>query len=541
MQASDLTIHQRVERSYTAVTAETCRRSLRKFVKAVWPLIDPKPFINAWHIDCICDHLAYVALEDIRNLMINIPPRFTKSSIVSVAFPAWVWTNEPEIQFLAASYAADLAEGDAAKMRRIVQSAWYQARYPNVILLADNNRVEDFRNADGGYRQSISVGGVTTGKGGDIQLLDDPHNTAVIESDARRKSTIQWHDNSWRSRLNDQNKARRVYVGQRSHDGDLFGHILGREEKRWVVVSLPMEFDKSRPCVTFRNKGSGPTGDPVFKDPRKTPGALLCPARFDEEAVQAEKEALPVRTWNAQFQQQPEGAGGVILKRRWWQEWAWPVWHPQYRKTEREMPEILQVIQAYDTAFEESEQDSYTVRTTWGLFEHAKSIRLPNGQTRDGEMKINAILLERKKWRPSFGALMDDAVDAFNQWDPDRILVEKKASGHSMIQELRRKGLPVRGIKVHNDLVYRAHMAAYPLEKGSVWFSRRNWAMDLIEECAKFPNVDFNDQVSSCTIAWMYMRRYMDLQIEDDDDTEDLDLFSPQHVKLMQGKTGYYG
>src|ERR1700733_8425976 len=148
MQATDLTIQQRIERQYTAVTAETCRRSLRKFVKAVWPLIDPKPFINAWHIDCMCDHLAYVAIGDIANLMINIPPRFTKSSIVSVAFPAWVWTNEPEIQFLCASYAQDVAEGDAAKMRRIVQSSWYQARYPSVILLADNNRIEEFRNAD---------------------------------------------------------------------------------------------------------------------------------------------------------------------------------------------------------------------------------------------------------------------------------------------------------------------------------------------------------------------------------------------------------
>lgn len=541
MQASDLTIQQRTERSYTAVTAEICRRSLRKFVKAVWPLIDPKPYVEAWHIDCMCDHLAYLAIGDIRNLMVNVPPRMTKSSIISVAFPAWIWTQDPDIQFLCASYADDLALADAAKMRRIVQSAWYQARYPDVILLADNNRIEDFRNVQGGYRQSISTMGVTTGKGGDIQILDDPHNTAIIESDARRKGTITWHDNSWRSRVNDQNRARRIYTGQRSHDGDLFGHVLGREEKRWVVVNLPMEYDKSRPCVTYRNKGTGPIGEkPIFKDPRKTANSLLCPQRYNEEAVTAEKEAIPVRTWNAQYQQQPEGAGGVILKRKWWQEWAWPPWHPKYRKAEREMPEILSIIQAYDTAFEESEQDSYTCRTTWGLFEHAAVIRLPNGQTREGEPRTNAILLERRKWRPSFGELMDDAMDSNNQWEPDRVLVEKKASGHSMIKELRKKGVPVRGIKVAVDLVYRAHVSCFPLEKGSIWFIRKNWAMDLIEECAKFPNVDFNDQVSSCTIAWQYMRRYMDLQIEDDDDTEDLDLFNPNVVKQMQMKRGYY-
>lgn len=540
MQANDLTIQQRIERQYTAVTAETCRRSLRKFVKAVWPTIDPKPYVQAWHIDAICDHLAYLVLGDIANLMINIPPRFTKSSVVSVAFPAWVWTNEPNLQFLAASYAAELAEGDAAKMRRIVQSAWYQARYPHVILLGDQNRIEDFRNVSGGYRQSISVGGVTTGKGGDIQLLDDPHNTAMIESDARRKTTLNWHDNSWRSRVNDRNTARRVYVGQRSHDGDLFGHILAREEKRWVHLNLPMEFDKAKPCVTYRNKGSGHTGEPIFKDPRRTANSLLCPQRFNEEAVSQEKEALPVRTWNAQYQQQPEGAGGVILKRKWWQEWAWPVWHPNYRKSERELPEVLQIIQAYDTAFEDKEQDSFTVRTTWGMFEHAATIRLPNGHTRQGETKMNAILLERRKWRPSFGSLLDDMIDSNNEWEPDRVLVEKKASGHSLIQEARKKGVPVRGIPIAVDLVYRAHASSLPLEKGSIWFLRRNWAMDLIEECAKFPNVDFNDQVSSCTIAWMYMRRYMDLQIDDDDETEDLDLFNPNIIKLMKAKRGYY-
>lgn len=559
-QANELTVQQRIERQYTAVTAETCRRSLRKFVKAVWHLIDPKPYVQAWHIDAICDHLAYVAIGDIKNLMINIPPRFTKSSVVSVAFPAWMWTNEPELQFLCASYADDLSLADAAKMRRIVESAWYQARYPKVILLADNNRIEDFRNASGGYRQSISTKGVTTGKGGDIQILDDPHNTAIIESDASRKGTITWHDNAWRSRVNDQNKIRRVYVGQRSHDGDLFGHVLGKEEKRWVVLALPMEFNQARPCVTYRNKGMGPYGKPIFRDPRTKEGSVLCPARFDENAVEVEKEGTPQRTWNAQFNQQPEGAGGMILKRKWWQAWEWPSWHPEYRKTERPMPECHTIIQSYDTAFEEDEQDSFTARTTWGLFEYSKPVqvhvssedeleKLPlnhpkrrgvHGNTnREGAVRVNAILLERRKWRPSFGALMDDAVDSFNEWDPDRILVEKKASGHSMIQELRKKGLPVRAIPVSKDMIYRAHLSCFPLEKGSIWYIRRNWSADLIEECAKFPNVDFNDQVSSCTIAWMYMRRYMDLEIEDDDDTEEIDLFGTA-IAMQQRKTGYY-
>jgi len=544
MQQIELTPVQRAERQYTAVTAETCRRSLRKFLKRVWPVVDPKPYVEAWHIDAICDHLAYVALGDIQNLMINIPPRMTKSSVVSVAFPAWVWTDMPEIQFLAASYQQDLANGDAIKMRRIIESPWYRARYPQVVLLSDQNRVDDFRNNHGGYRQTTSTGGVTTGLGGDWQLLDDPHNAATIESDAVRKGAVFWHDNAWRSRVNDPNKARRVYVGQRTHDGDIFGHVLAVEGKRWVHLNLPMEFDGARRCTTHRNRGDGPIGSPIFVDPRQKANSLLCPARFDEHTAEREKAATSQRTWNGQYQQQPEGAGGVILKRKWWRKWEHPPWHPQYRTAEKEMPEFLAVLQAYDTAFEDSEQDSYTVRTTWGLFEHADVLRRP-GKAKGSEVvielepKIHAMILERKKWRPSFGALVDDAVDAFNQWEPDRVLVEKKASGHSLVQELRRKGIPVRAIKIQGDLVYRAHLASLPLEKGSIWYLERNWAMDLIEECAKFPNVDFNDQVASCVIAWMYMRRYMDLQIEDDDDTEELELFNPRILRNQ--RAGYYG
>jgi predicted phage terminase large subunit-like protein len=536
--ARELPAAQRIERYYTAVQAELCRRSLRHFVRASWPLIDPKPFVPAWHIDAICDHLAFLALGEIRNLMVNIPPRFSKSSIVSVAFPAWIWTDEPALQFLCASYSSDLAIADARKMRRLVESPWYKARYPGVTLMSDQGAVESFANSHGGYRESISVMGTTTGKGGDIKIADDLHNAATIESAAHRKQAIEWHDNAFRSRNNDPNTVRNVYVGQRTHDGDIYGHVLAREEKFWTVLSLPMEFDPARKCITYRNKGEGPYGEPIFKDPRTVQNALLCPDRFDEKITAREKAAVPLRTWNAQYQQQPEGSQGIIFKRKYWRRWEWPTWHKEYGKSERPLPEVLAVVQAYDTAFEQSEQDSFTVRTTWGVFEHAEVVRLPNDKVREGDPKMHGILLERRKWRPSFGELRDDAIASAKEWEPDRILVEKKASGHSLIQELRRKELPVRAVKVVGDLVYRAHMASLPLEKGSIWYIPRNWSKDLIEELARFPNVDFNDQVSSCCIAWMYLRRYMDLQLEDDDDNEeDLALFDPN----LKRRAGYYG
>jgi predicted phage terminase large subunit-like protein len=519
---------------YTQVTAETCRRDLRKFIRKAWHLVDPKPFTPSWHIDAIAEHLAYVTLGDIKQLMINIPPRMTKSSLVSVCWPAWWWADQPEMQFLTASYAADLANQDAQKMRRLIESDWYQLRFgDSVTLLQDENRINRFANTRGGHRISISVGSKTTGLGGDVHILDDPHNAMQVESDTIRRSTIQWHDGAFRSRFNDPNKARRVYVGQRTHDSDIFGHILAREEKNWVHLCLPMEFDPGRRCVTFRNRGKGPEGEPIFRDPRVKPNSLLCPDRFDANTAQAEKEGTTARVWNAQYQQQPEGAGGLILKRGWWRRWEWPEWHNDYRSKERPLPEFVEIIQAYDTAFEEGEQDSFTVRTTWGIFYQREMKEGKNGKIAYGDERVNAMLLERMKRRLGFPELREDAMEAYKIFKPDRILIEKKASGHDLIKELRRKGLPIVPVKVVGDLVYRAHMSSLPLEKGAVWYVNRNWAIDLIEECAKFPNSDFNDQVSSTTIALQYMRRYMDLQLSDEmlDSEDGISLFSPKIVR----------
>src|SRR5690606_31078493 len=175
--------------------------------------------------------------------------------------------------------------------------------------------------------------------------------------------------------------------------------------------------------------GSGPIGEPIFQDPRTKPGSLLCPARYSEETIEAEKEATPQRVWMAQFQQDPEGAGGKIWKKKWWRKWEWPKWHPEYRKSERPLPEFIEIIQAYDTAFEEDEQDSFTVRTTWGVFLYAEMVQGDRGRIGYGQERVNCILLERKKWRPGFGEMRDEAIESFEEWreagvEPDRILVE---------------------------------------------------------------------------------------------------------------------
>jgi predicted phage terminase large subunit-like protein len=302
-----------------------------------------------------------------------------------------------------------------------------------------------------------------------------------------------------------------------------------------------MEYDGSRKCITYANNGSGPNKKKkIFEDPRKLPNELLNPKRFNALTAQIEKEGTSTRTWNAQYQQQPEGAGGRILKRAWWREWSYPDWHPDYRKKERELPSFFEVFQSYDTAFEEDEEDDYSVRTTWGLFNHEEVSRNPKtGKVETGKQQVCAMLLERMKERLGFGDLRDKAVESNKIWEPDLILIEKKASGHSLIQELRKKKLPIKAVLVKGDLIYRTHMSSIVLQKGGIFYLPRPWTMDVIDECAKFPGVDHDDQVASCVIAWQYMRRYRDLQLVDDDtdidDAEELDLFNPKIHRSYYG------
>ncbi len=549
--------HPEVRKTYlTQIQAEQCRRDLRRFVRDSWHVVEPKAVQWNWHMDVVADHLTYVYLGDIAQLAVNLPPRTTKTIEISIQFPAWCWTHSPELQFLTACYDADLAKDAAYQARQLIESAWYQERFHKAFhLMADDKSKQRYSNNKGGYRQTVSARGKTTGMGGDIQIFDDPHNVQQAEQDTVRQATLMWHDNAWVSRVNDPNKAKRIYVGQRTHENDVFGHIFNREAEDWVWLVLPLEHEPDRKCITYANDGRGKVSKkPIFEDPRKKPGELLAPLRYDEKTIEKTKRKMGERGWNAQFQQRPEGKGGNILKRQWWREWRYEKWESGYLKREKPEPECFEIIQCYDTAFEDGEENDYSVRTTWGLFLHADPAReKPKpGQKGKGEVifdakgrpvmeeeRVCAILLERMKEKLPFGELLDNAVKANNHFKPDIVLVEKKASGHSLIQEMRKKKIPVRGVPVHVDLIFRAHMSSLPLEKGSVFHPQRQWAMDLIEECAKFPEAEHDDQVSSCTIAWMYMRKYMGLQLPDDDDKNaDLALFN---MGRKTGLKGVYG
>lgn len=534
----------RAMRAMTWVVAEDMRNDFRKFCKRAWIQVAPQRLRWNWHLDAVCDHLVYMTQGLIRFLMINIPPRHTKSLIASVCWPVWDWLHRPGTQFLSASVDDRLSLDFSRLSRRIIESQWHHRLYGDrYSLMDDENSGRQYRNSEGGLRNATSVQGRVTGSGGDVQILDDAHSAKKVESDAVRHASLDWHDNEWRSRLNDPRRAQKLYIGQRTHDNDIYGHVLAQEARRWTVLMLPLELDLKRICITYLNDGAGVKKDaePIFKDPRKVDGELLHPARMDAETAKGEKEIMSDRAWNAQYQQQPEGQGGLILKRHWWKPWEWPEWHVNYGKV-RPLPDFFEVIQVYDTAFEEDEEADFTARTSWGIFTHQETEIDSKGNQREGKLRTCAILLDYLEERMEYPKLRDEVLQSNHDWGPDWILVEKKASGHSLIQELRKKHVPVKAVKLagsagrggmSGDLVARAHEASLMLAKGCIWYVPGADAMHVIDHCAKFPAGDHDDITSTVTIAWQYMRKYYDLTLPDDDDDE-IEPFNWQQRRRQQ-------
>lgn len=533
MSADPTFVYEEIEQQLVEADAELCKRDFRYFCKQAWPYVEPKPLQWNWHLDAICDHLTYVSLGDIRNLIINVPPRMTKSLTASVLWPVWDWLLDPRSQFLCASYASDLAIRDAVKSRRLIESAWFRDRFQDLFYLdPSDNRKHRYLNNHGGHRISTSVGGQTTGEGGDKLCIDDPHNMKEVYSDAKRHSALSWWDNSMRSRLNDPKTGQKVMIGQRSHDMDLFGHILSSEEERWVVLSLPLEYDPARKCITYFNsrgikaeKGRGI----LFEDPREKRGELLNPDRFGEEEVKAERNAMSPRDYSAQMNQDPTSGGGLILKKDWWNQWCWPQDHEKAGKP-MPYPEFMEIITVWDTAFEEDEEADFSARTTWGLFEYSLS-------GRPEDTAVHAMMLERFNERVEFPDLRDEAINHHHEWKPDVTLIEKKASGSSLRQELRRLG--IQGLRPvdpgTNDKIFRAHMVAPIMKAGRLWYVPRNWAYDVINQCAKFPVGEHDDLVDTVIMLLAYIRRMGLVELPDDEKDDNLKLFSQSPRRLYGG------
>lgn len=483
-----------------------CEVSLHEFVKQAWHVIEPGvPFVDGWHIQAICDHLEAVSRGEIMILLINIPPRFAKSTIVSVLWPCWEWTTKPTEQYLCASYSSKLSTRDTVASRRLMASPWYQARWGKKwSFSSDQNEKTKYENSEGGRRIASSVG-TGTGEGGSRLILDDPHNADEAQSDVVRESDIEWLGSTWIMRRNDPKTTAMVTVMQRLHTEDASAWMLKQGAEH---LCLPMEWDGIK-----RKTSLG-----VY-DKRTKRGELLWPERFPAAIVKQVKTALGAYGASGQLQQQPAPAGGGILKSKYIR--LWPHDEP--------LPIPRMIFQSYDTGqsgdTKPSEKKTDTDPTACGVYMLFDRI----WKTKSGEQKITSSLLiidawdekleypdllkrVNRDWRAKYGGSKEVAPRR-----ADLMLLEKKSSGIALCQELIKDGnCKVQPIDPGNlSKEARARLVSPLVEAGLVWVleSKVNedeaatWAKPMLTQMDLFPKAPHDDHVDQLVQVLSYCHR----------------------------------
>jgi predicted phage terminase large subunit-like protein len=428
------------------------------FVKCVWP-----DFVEGSHHRHIADKFNKLATGEINRLIVNMPPRHTKSEFASYLLPAWMVGREPKLKIIQATHTGELAIRFGRKAKNLIDSEDYTKIF-QTRLQEDSKAAGRWETAQGGEYFAAGVGGAITGRGADLLIIDDPHSEQDAMSKTALESAYEWYTSGPRQRLQPGGKI--VLVMTRWSTKDLTGMLIKNQSEakadQWHVVEFPAIMDH------------GTTPKPVWPEYWK----------LDElEKVQA---TLPVAKWNAQWMQQPTSEEGAILKREWWRTY-----------TGEEIPHLHHVIQSYDTAFLKKETADYSAITTWGIF-------YP-----DEDSGANLILLDAIKGRYEFPELRRLALEQYTYWKPESVIVEAKASGLPLTYELRNMDIPVVNFTPSkgNDKHARVNAVAPLFESGMIWAPEQKFAEEVIEECAAFPYGDHDDLVDSTTQAIMRFRQ----------------------------------
>ena len=506
--------------------------SLYDFARDAWHVIDPAPFIGGgFAMQAVCEHLQSCADGYIRNLIINIPPRFSKSTLCGVLFPAWVWiqrnktpTSGNGVQFLHASYSQNLALQDSLKCRRLVESDWYRDLFGDRVQLAsDQNTKSQFDLLSGGRRNTVSVGGSTTGMGGNYLIADDPNNAREANSEAVIQSTLEWWDMAWSTRLNDPKSGCRIVIQQRLNERDITGHILSQDIGDWVHLMLPMRFEPERRIYTtlVPEWATEDGTTQVWTDPRQEEGELLWPERFGENEVQILEKTLGPYGYAGQLQQRPQPAGGGIIRRMWWQPFDKPVF-----------PDMEIVIGSLDLAFTAKKENDFSAMTTWGIWrdggettaivnrDHFGSVtsRIEKAGMEADVPKI--MLTNAWKGHFEFHELVEKIIETARSSKVDILLVEDKGPGHSVAQEIRRLcGMEEFQVRLVNpgdlDKVARLYAVQHLFAEGLIHAPTkagdpdvfRVWADMVITEVESFPKGVHDDLVDTVSQAINFMRK----------------------------------
>ena len=450
------------------------------FVKYVWP-----EFIEGSHHKIINKKFNDLATGKIKRLIINMPPRHTKSEFASYLLPAWMIGKNPKLKIIQATHTADLAIDFGRKTKNLVDQDNYKELFPT-RLQEDSQAAGKWKTDKGGEYFAAGVGGAITGRGADLLIIDDPHKEQDIRADGKAfEKAMNWYTSGPRQRL--QPGGAIVIVMTRWSTKDVTGQLLKAQSEegsdQWDVVELPALL---------------PDGKPVW------------PEFWTSEELLKTKASIPVSNWNAQYMQSPTGEEGALLKRDWWQDW-----------TKKSPPPIDYIIQSYDTAFTKGTKSDYSAITTWGVFETEE----------DGQ---NIILLDAFKDRYEFPELRRVAYAQYLEWKPDMVIIEAKASGLPLTHELRQMDIPVINFTPSrgNDKHVRVNSVAPLFESGKIWAPmHEHFAQEVVEECAAFPFGEHDDYVDSTTQAIMRIRQGGMVRHPEDYKEE----------PLVKGEIKYYG
>jgi predicted phage terminase large subunit-like protein len=450
------------------------------FVKYVWP-----EFIEGSHHKIINKKFNDIATGKIKRLIINMPPRHTKSEFASYLLPAWMIGKNPKLKIIQATHTADLAIDFGRKTKNLVDEPRYRELFPT-RLQEDSQAAGKWKTEQGGEYFAAGVGGAITGRGANLLIIDDPHKEQDIRGDGKSfEKAMSWYTAGPRQRL--QPGGSIVIVMTRWSTKDVTGQLLKAQSEegsdQWEVVELPALL---------------PDGKPVW------------PEYWTSEELLKTKASIPVSNWNAQYMQSPTGDEGALIKREWWKDWK----HKYPPKTEY-------IIQSYDTAFTKGTKSDYSAITTWGVFTTEA----------DGQ---NIILLDAFKDRYEFPELRRVAYQQYLDWKPDMVIIEAKASGLPLTHELRQMDIPVINFTPSrgNDKHVRVNSVAPLFESGKIWAPmHEHFAQEVVEECAAFPFGEHDDYVDSTTQAIMRIRQGGMVRHPEDYKEE----------KVVKGVMKYYG
>jgi len=515
------------------VNKKIAELSLVEFIKQAWHIIEPgRPYVHNWHIDAIAMHLTAITdgmmLDDVQyynRLLINVPPGAMKSLLVNVLWPAWEWgpRNMPYMRYVCAAHNLDLAIRDSTKMRRLVESDWYQERWGDrVTLTGDQNAKTKFETTANGFRQAISMTGMT-GARGDRVIIDDPHSVDSAASEAERTSTIETFEQAIPTRLNDPDRSAIIVIMQRLHEGDVSGVIL-EKKLGYDHIMIPMEFDPDRAYPTMLG----------WTDPRTKKGQLFFPKRFPRHVVERDKRSLGTYAASGQFQQLPTPEDGGIIKRKHWNLWE-----------DIKYPPFDFIIASLDTAMTEKTENDPSAMTVWGVWTDDPKTHATRMIGKDGhagqiirtydEREVPPRVMMMHAWSKHLE--MPDLVklvsDTCLRWKVSVLLIENKTVGRPVARELQRMyGGRHFGVQLEDpgsiDKQARLYSVQHLFEEGLVYCPDTDWADEVINQCMRFPKAKHDDLVDTVSMAMRYLRR-TGFAVRQEEVQEDFEM-SRQHL-----------